>query len=186
MDTCSIAVVSAIAAIAKGTVQTLESLGFVHNPEASIVVVLDAPYGYAMNYLASNSASPHHMIVATGNLSPEYCASLADYAPAIFLAGPDLGEELVAAIPAAARGERYHISHAPPSRLSVAQRHVLRHLAAGKSDQQIAQALSLSVKRVRNMLSEIYSLLGCTSRLTAVLNYWGSWYHLPGEGHLPR
>lgn len=172
-------IVCDIAGMTSGTIHSLERLGFVHAKKACILIVMDAPYGFAMRYLASHRCTDRHVIVTTGNTSPEYCADLAELSPAILLVGPDLGRELLDALVRASRGERYHVLHALTSQLSTTQRKILRCAAAGQNDRQIAQHLGISAKTVRNILSQIYKELQCSSRTEAALMYWGIQYQLP-------
>ncbi len=48
--------------------------------------------------------------------------------------------------------------------------HVLRHVAGGLSNKQIANRLGLSEKTVRNHLSRMFSKLGATNRTEAVMS----------------
>lgn len=56
-----------------------------------------------------------------------------------------------------------------PEALTARERQVLDGLAAGQSNQQIAQALFLSPKTVRNYVSILFSKLGVTSRSEAIV-----------------
>lgn len=56
------------------------------------------------------------------------------------------------------------MNHIPIKLLTVREIEVLRQLATGKSNDEIATALVLSVKTLENHLHNIYSGLGGTSR----------------------
>jgi DNA-binding NarL/FixJ family response regulator len=100
-------------------------------------------------------------------------------------------DEMLAAIRAVARGEavfgpgiarrliRYFDASAqsPPTRtprsifpeLTDREREILDHLAAGKNNQEIAQALFLSLKTVRNYVSNIFTKLQVADRAQAII-----------------
>ena len=58
----------------------------------------------------------------------------------------------------------------PPSGLSPRELEVLRSVAAGLSDKQVAGRLGISPKTVRNHLSQIFSKLDAGNRVEAVIN----------------
>lgn len=59
----------------------------------------------------------------------------------------------------------------PLAGLSEQEHRVLAELATGKTDKQIAQALSLQAKTVRNYLTQVYRKLGVHTRTEAALLY---------------
>jgi DNA-binding NarL/FixJ family response regulator len=64
-------------------------------------------------------------------------------------------------------GRRPHI---PPADLSVRELHVLKQVADGLSNKQIARRLGISEKTVRNHLSRVFNKLRAANRTEAVLN----------------
>lgn len=56
-----------------------------------------------------------------------------------------------------------------PMRLSAREVEVLRHVAQGRKNLQIARILGISEKTVRNHLTNIFTKLGVTNRTHAVL-----------------
>ena len=54
--------------------------------------------------------------------------------------------------------------------LSNRQLEVLTNVAAGLSDKQVASKLGISIKTVRNHLSQVFSKLGAGNRVQAVTN----------------
>lgn len=59
---------------------------------------------------------------------------------------------------------------APPFGLSARELEVLRSVAAGLSDKQVAGRLGISPKTVRNHMSQIFSKLQAGNRVEAVIN----------------
>jgi len=59
---------------------------------------------------------------------------------------------------------------APPFALSARELEVLRSVAAGLSDKQVAGLLGISPKTVRNHLSQIFTKLQAGNRVEAVIN----------------
>ena len=59
----------------------------------------------------------------------------------------------------------------PMDSLSEQERRVLAELATGKPDKEIAEALQLQAKTVRNYLAQVYRKLGVRSRTEAALLY---------------
>jgi len=54
--------------------------------------------------------------------------------------------------------------------LSNRQLEVLTNVAAGLSDKQVASKVGISIKTVRNHLSQVFSKLGAGNRVQAVTN----------------
>lgn len=59
----------------------------------------------------------------------------------------------------------------PLATLSEQEQRVLTELATGKTDKEIAQALNLQSKTVRNYLAQVYRKLGVHTRTEAALHY---------------
>lgn len=59
---------------------------------------------------------------------------------------------------------------ATSSRLSIRELEVLRHVAFGLSDKQVAGRLGISQKTVRNHLTSVYGKLRAANRVEAVIN----------------
>jgi DNA-binding NarL/FixJ family response regulator len=76
----------------------------------------------------------------------------------------DIVERIVAAGPARRRAAR------PKLGLTQREVHVLKQVAAGLSNKQIAKRLGLSEKTVRNHLSRAFNKLGATNRTEAVMS----------------
>ena len=76
-------------------------------------------------------------------------------------------DEIVDRILVAANG---HAPKAPADELSKRELHILKHVAGGLSNKQIARLLGISEKTVRNHLSRAFSKLRATNRTEAVLS----------------
>jgi len=61
-----------------------------------------------------------------------------------------------------------------PASLTVAERRVLNHVAAGRSNSEIAERLFVAPSTVRKHLENIYSKLGVTNRMAAVVAVRGA------------
>jgi DNA-binding CsgD family transcriptional regulator len=61
-----------------------------------------------------------------------------------------------------------------PAELTIAERRVLSHVSAGRSNAQIAETLCISVGPVRKHLEHAYRKLGVTSRVAAIARMRGS------------
>lgn len=64
---------------------------------------------------------------------------------------------------------RGHTDPTPSAELTNRERQVLEHLAAGQSNQQIADALGLATQTVRNYVASLYDKLEVNSRAEAVV-----------------
>jgi DNA-binding NarL/FixJ family response regulator len=58
----------------------------------------------------------------------------------------------------------------PRSAMTARETHVVKYVAAGLSNKQIARRLGISEKTVRNHLSRVFHKLGATNRTEAVMN----------------
>ena len=86
-------------------------------------------------------------------------------------------ELIIEAVRAVARGEgRWFVTPATPedpaASLSEREREVIRHLAEGRSNSEIAETLFISENTVRNHLANAYTKLGVTTAREAVAWAW--------------
>lgn len=169
-------VLCGISTIMHTIVHHLEQHGFAYDPDAPITVILDTPYGFAMQTLAALPATAHRRIVVTWNPCAEYRADLGEMHPDVLLTDPSLNGDLTAAIRRVARGECCEETLRVPTSLTPTERQMLRLLAHGYATQQIAEQLCVQGQTVRNTLTTIYQKLGLTSRNEAMLYYWGTWH----------
>jgi DNA-binding CsgD family transcriptional regulator len=75
--------------------------------------------------------------------------------------------------PLLARLSRERLTPALPAALTTQERRVLSHVAAGRSNAEIASALFVAPSTVRKHLENIYRKLGVTSRVAAVARLQG-------------
>jgi DNA-binding CsgD family transcriptional regulator len=59
------------------------------------------------------------------------------------------------------------ISDPPPSRLTPREREVVRQVAAGQSNKEIAAALGVSVRTIEHHITNLYRKLGARSKADA-------------------
>lgn len=166
-------VVCGVEGIAEFTARVLRQEGIRIDPAATIIVVLDIPRGYALHTLEARTYAAHPIITVTDSPCAEYWEDLWDLGPAVLLVADHL--ELVNAIRRASAGERFRQTPGPATALTPAQRRVLRLLARGYSNQQIAEQLAMQRQTVKNILAAIYLVLELHNRNQALLHYWGVW-----------
>lgn len=142
--------------------------------EAEVVLLdLELP-GMSGVEAVSRIATPVLVLTAYAN-DEQIDAVLRGGARGYLLKGASL-DEIERAIRAAARGETYldprvasrviALSHAP--RLSPREREVLRHVAAGLSNKEIAAALAIAERTVKFHVTAILEKLGAENRAQAV------------------
>lgn len=121
-----------------------------------------------------------HVLALSSYDEPEYVSGLLASGASGYLTKSQSPEMIVEAVRAVARGERrWFVSPtAEPTPedigegLSSRQRDVLRLLAGGRSNTQIADVLSVSEDTVRNHLTALYAKLGVVSAREAVAWAW--------------
>jgi DNA-binding CsgD family transcriptional regulator len=182
----------------------LESWGFPLDTKATVKVVLDAPLGFALRTLERfNITSPWHVrnlhdaprlpqlrsVVWTSNLCGEYLEDLWSFRPGVLLvdngysADETLRQDqmLAEAIVRVSRGENYRITPDYHTPLSPTERRVLRYVACGLSNEDVAAKLAMQEKTIRNVLTRVYDKFQLSSRTQAELYYWGLWQVLTDE-----
>lgn len=172
---CPIAVLCGIPTMAATIGATLERQGLRLDAAAPVALVVDAPPGFALHVLDGARAPMPRLVVVTENHCAEYLADLWDLYPAALLVGRSLALDLAGAITRAAQGERLHSAPHAETPLTPTERRMLRLLACGQSNVQIARQLAMQVQTVKNGLVAIYQKLGCKNRCEALLYYWGIW-----------
>lgn len=140
---------------------------------ADVTVVLDVPTGFARNVLERDHEHGRRRVVATWNPCPEYWEDLWDFQVDALIAGGCPIPTLAYAITQVAEGASLRLPSRSVTTLTVVERRILRLLAYGCSNQEIAAQLSLSHQTVRNNLTAIYEKLQLKSRGEAILHYWG-------------
>ena len=93
--------------------------------------------------------------------------------PAALVSDVRIDQTLADAITIVARGERYRLAPPVSSALTSTERTLLRYVARGLDNRQIARSLDLEEKSVRNRLTRVYAKLKVPNRVQAALYYWG-------------
>jgi DNA-binding CsgD family transcriptional regulator len=164
---------SGLAALAVYGRELVEGLAV---PEG-VFLVFDAPSLYAFGCVPLLQRRGR-VLVITANMSAPYLRDLVTLEPDGLLALPASSGEIRRYLMRVADGESFHLL--PPlgtDPLTPLERMVLRNLALGLDNGQIAQKLDLGKKTVSNRVSEICSKLGVRGRTQAALHYLGL---LPG------
>ncbi len=174
----AVSVMCGIPFVANSVSKALSSRGFALDPRASIVVVVDAPRSYALHTLERLQDGERQAVVVTSNRCPEHMEDLLDLHPRALLSGDvltmrDVADVLADVIRGVARGEQYHHTSVPRSRLNRRQRRILRYVAMGWNSGKIARELCIEDQSVRNALAhDIYPRLGVHDHVQAALYYW--------------
>lgn len=170
----SFALCCGIASVSEALLAQLAGQGLAYDPTATLVLVLDTPRGYALARLEALEPR-RRAVVVTWSFCPEYLDDLWAAHPWVLLVGDGLTLDLAAALDLAARGERRRIPVTPPSSLTPMERRVLRLLARGLSNEQIAEQLQIQIQTVKNAATALYPKIGAPNRSAALLYYWGIW-----------
>ncbi|NOK60316.1 MAG: hypothetical protein GFH27_549281n291 [Chloroflexi bacterium AL-W] len=154
--------------------QHLVLTGCQYSTEAELKVLLDIPLGFALHQLESLDCSDEQKyIVVSSSNCPEYWEDLWDMHPTILLVGDYLEGELFNAVIRAHKGEQYRLTPGYASSLSSSERLLLRYIAHGWTNEQIAIERSVQPKTISNAVSLLYEKLELSSRVDATLYYWG-------------
>jgi len=140
---------------------------------ADVFLVFDVPHLHAFASLPRLQRRGR-VLVITANPSAPYLRDLVDLAPDGLLALPASTKEIRRYLLRVASGERLHLI--PPLEadpLTPLERAVLRHLALGLDNGQIARELGQTKKTVSNRVSEVCAKLGVRGRTQAALHYLG-------------
>jgi len=161
------------------TVQSkLSNLGFHVDSEALIKLCFDFPFGYGLNVLERLENGNPPLIMVTWNPCREYVEDLWDLEPRALLAGEilqkqNLTETLCEVMDRVSNGERYRLTPGPSTQLTRRERHVLRYVARGWHNKQIAQWIHVEEQTVKNILRSVYRKLEICNHAQAALYYWG-------------
>lgn len=160
-------------AIERLIVDSLALRGFRCDANVSIMLLVDAPQGFALRQFERLDRHNLRVIVTTSNHVPEYWEDLWELNPAVLIVGHALHAEVDVAIMRAARGEHYRI--VPPDRteLTRTEREVLRLVAHGWTNEQIGAHRGVSPKTICNTVATICEKLQLRDRMAAAFYYWG-------------
>ncbi len=151
----------------------LEAIGVRTDQRATLLVLVDLPRGFAVQQLGSLEYAPAQAVVMANNPCSEYWEDLWDLQPAALVADVRIDRTLADAITSVARGERYRLTPPVSSTLTSTERTLLRYVARGWDNREIARRLDLEEKSVRNRLTRVYAKLKVPNRVQAALYYWG-------------
>ncbi len=151
----------------------LEAIGVRTDQRATLLVLVDMPCGFAVEQLRSMEYAPAQVVMLVNNPCPEYWEDLWDWQTAALVSDVRIDQTLADAITIVARGERYRLTPPVSSALTSTERTLLRYVARGWDNRQIARRLYLEEKSVRNRLTRVYAKLKVPNRVQAALYYWG-------------
>ena len=159
---------------------SLEHAGFRFDTTATTLIMFDIPRGFALHMLESSREASRRLVVVTESPCAEYWEDLWDLRPQVLLVGRYPALDLASAVARAAQGDRYRCPPNVSTPLTPTERRMLRLLACGQSNQQIAEHLTMQIQTIKNTLVTIYQTLGFKNRSEALLYYWGIWQALEG------
>ncbi len=136
-------------------------------------IVLDRPWGYAAATLANYKL--HNVLIASDNPCPEYQLDLLAAEP-VALVTHVTGDAIVRTLYCLEKANYHHPTF--DTTLTSAERKILRLVAKGLSNKQIAKMLDINNGTVHNHLRRVYNKLGLKSRVQAALYYLGNWHVL--------
>ncbi len=151
----------------------LEAIGVRTDQSATLLVLVDLPCGFAVEQLRSMEDAPAQVVVVANNPCAEYWEDLWDMQPAALVSDVRIDQTLADAITSVTRGERYRLTPTVSSALTSTERTLLRYVAHGWDNRQIARRLDLEEQSVRNRLTRVYAKLKIPNRVQAALYYWG-------------
>jgi DNA-binding CsgD family transcriptional regulator len=180
----TIAIVAGRSSAIPGVAAAVKSAGFVVDGHGEVILLVDAPIGFALFTLEVLDRRGCRVIVTTTNPCPEYVADLADQHPEALLVSVSLTHRLGDAMAALDRGRYWQAGEIQPSCLTLRERTVLRCIARGWMTKQIAGELGFEHHSIENLAGRVYRKLGVDGRLQAALYYWGVF--IPELGHAPK
>jgi DNA-binding NarL/FixJ family response regulator len=141
-------------------------------------LVLDAPWGFALWGLAQ---LPRPCLIVTQCPSPHYLRDLMDLQPEGILATSANPEDTLRGLQAVTQDQPFHkLPPLGPEILTARERQVMRLVALGLSDAEIARRLSVSKRTVYNWVSSLQDKLGLENRVEIALYYLGLLPHCRG------
>ncbi len=180
-----VAIASGLPAVRASATTLLARQGFTYDPDAPIMLIFNIPRGFALHVLESLQRKDRRIIVVTWSFSPEYCEDLWDFQLDGLIVGDGMTLEIATAITQVSQGARYRLTPARQTPLNQSERRILRLLARGYSNQQIAQQCSMQLQTIKNMVASIYRKLQLKNRSQAVLHYWGILHTLAHDASPP-
>lgn len=133
-------------------------------------LVFDAPWGYA---LLSVTDLPRPLLIVTGVGSSPYLRDLLDLEPEGLLARSAAPQDVLHALNRVAEGERFYEGPLLDDDLQPSERAVLRRVAFGMENDEIAHAVGVSLRTVENRVTALKAKLGVKNRVELALYYLG-------------
>lgn len=162
--------------LAEGLIGLLATEGCALDRDSSLKLVVDTPQVpalYVLERLKRTAAGAGlTLVVLTFASCAEYWWDLFDLRPAVLLVSPKSSQDVVEGLRRAGEGERYSMMPRHASPLTRSERVVLRSVAEGRSNAEIANLLHMQNQTVMNTLSAIYKKLNVENRAEAILYYW--------------
>ena len=163
--------------------QTLKLEGFTITDNADITLIVDSFHGNALLTLEFQRFP--NPIVITSNPCGEYQADLLEFGAKAVVSPIGNNTELFQAIRAVAKLEPFHSSLPKSAHLTPTERRVLRLIANGLENKEIACALGSSDSTIRNQATIVLAKISSThpnlrleNRTQLALFYWGMWQSL--------
>jgi DNA-binding NarL/FixJ family response regulator len=168
------------------TKQTLQLEGFTIIDNGSVTLVVDSFHGNALLTLKFQRFP--NPIVMTSNPCGEYQADLLEFGAKAVVSPIGNNNTLFQAIHAVAKCEPFHSNLPALAPLTPTERRILRLIANGLENKEIARALGSCDSTVRNQVSTILNKISSThqelkleNRTHLALFYWGMWQSLMGR-----
>ncbi|MBI0447119.1 LuxR C-terminal-related transcriptional regulator [Deinococcus sp. DB0503] len=137
----------------------------------ALALVLDWPVGFAFQAVPPDAAGKS--FVLTQNGCPEYLDDLWNLGVLGLAYRSRTLEELAELLRRAEMQERVQLTPAVRSPLTPAERDLLRLVARGLANKEIARELGIANQTVQNGLTRVFQKLGVEGRSEAILYYWG-------------
>lgn len=137
---------------------------------SDVHLVLDAPWGYALFTLAG---LPRPIVVVTGVSLASYLRDLLDLEPEGLLARSVGPQDVIAGLTRVASGERFYEGPPLVDDLQPCERAVLRRVAFGRENGEIARELGLSLRTIENRIVTLREQLRVRNRVELALYYLG-------------
>jgi DNA-binding CsgD family transcriptional regulator len=163
--------------------QTLQLEGFTVSEDAQITLIVDSFHGNALLTLEFQ----HHPnpIVMTSNPCGEYQADLMEFGAKAVVSPVGNNTALFQAIHALAKLEFFHSVLPKSAQLTPSERRILRLIASGLENKEIARVLGSGDSTIRNQVTTVLSKISSThphlrleNRTQLALFYWGLWQSL--------
>ena len=166
--------------------QSLQLEGFTISENGLVTLIVDSFHGHAL--LTLEFQRLHNVVVMTSNPCSEYQADLLEFGAKAVVSPIGNNTALFQAILKTAKGEHFQTLLPKSSKLTPTERHILRLVANGLENKEIARVLGSCDATVRNQVTSILEKISSThgdlkleNRTHLALFYWGMWHTLAGR-----